>query len=258
MKKFKQFIMEEKRRLYKWEYFPPSLVTPPDFPAPLPYNPNNPWALNPYLEGPIDPDPWNPYGGIQNWGFGFENHNFEDLPLWLKALWYAYGTLDFLPVNVGLALDILDIIKLINYIRNLSNISEAQKEELVRQFLQFLRDKGIEFPDSIVNNPQHLRKMFYEARPDGKFQLWRWNPSTRTWEPFGAPVDNVPDGWEGPILAPWQMPKMPGPGQGVIPSDFRPEDVPVNEPGDQIPFFLSINNNQNQNQGQGGLDQFGG
>ena len=138
----------------------------------------------------------------------------------------------------------------------MEGLSNAEKEQLIRELIDYLRDKGMHIPDDIVNNPQHLRKMFYEARPDGKFQLWRWNPSTRTWEPFGAPVDNVPDGWEGPILAPWQMPKMPGPGQGVIPSDFRPEDVPVNEPGDQIPFFLSINNNQNQ--GQGGLGQFGG
>lgn len=263
MKKFKQFLNEERRRLYKWNQFPPSLLNPPQIPPPIPYRPNFPFQTNPYLEPPgseQDPDAWNPYGGFQDWGFGFDNHNFEDLPPWLKALWMGYNFLDFSPF-AGQVMDIWDLLNLIRMINEMEGLSQAEKEQLIRDLIQYAREKGLTIPDDIANNPPNFRKMFYEARPDGKFQLWRWNPSTRTWEPFGVPVDAIPDGWNGPILAPWQMPKMPGPGQGVIPSDFRPEDAPEFNPNNyqpDAPYLPAMSINNNQNQGQGGLGQFGG
>ena len=185
MKTFKQFILTVNEEVERYLFDPT-----PNFESGPPKRRPNPYMFQ-----------YDPNLGTSNWGFGYNNLHYGELPFWLRLLWGYYDVADLLPL-LGGVMDAADIYQLLERLRLEYNMTDAEYQEMVRQLMfQIYQEHGADGLGGInpFALPGFLGKSWYARTSDGRYQLFRWNPVTQMFEPFGEPIDTPPSGNEYPV-----------------------------------------------------------
>lgn len=139
---------------------------------------------------------WN----IGQWVFPFGNLS-KVYGLWTRLT----RMLEAIIANAGQVWDYYDLLQLLQQILsgNLNGVPAALLEliqNMTQELGQWLLENGVTDPWGILerffewyqgiytDNPGSIPKQFYRKDEFGRLQLWRFNPSTGTWEKFGEPI----------------------------------------------------------------------
>ena len=204
MKTFKQFILTVNEEVERYLF------------DPYAFQENNP-------DQQMMPQPFSPLGtnrfqrpvstGRGDWGFGYNDHFYEDLPVWLRTLWAFYNIADILPL-VGTVMDAWDIYQMIRMLYEQGQMTEEQYQQMINEYVEWISEN---MPWLLGEDPYALPgmigKTYYTRTGDGLYQLYRWDVVCRCFEPFGVPIENLPPGNEYPVfndpIHPFYFPPSP-------------------------------------------------
>jgi hypothetical protein len=168
----------------------------------------------------------------------------------------------------SIILDFLDLDDIVTFILENQDIFPELYQAL-QELIQYIGQDAFNdllqyFTPSTTENVPSIPKQFYRhipgSNPGGMWQLYRFNPTTGTWEPYGPPItldeySNMCE-QEGSNCAPLENPANPFPFKP--PLTITPQNYEV-EPFDpsEIPSYRPLPTNQHWNQqlpGGNGID----